>query len=235
MKQHIKRYAFTAVIITFLMGQYLFIGQVLSVSESGHPLVFELFAAVMGSIITVAAMALIMKTQIKQETHKEYASRIFEKKLEIYQSLLEALFSIDDDAVMEDKEIHRVENLIGLACLVANKCMVSTMAQYMYQLKVYGVLYFRSMSPAQLEAFSQFINDEKGKPFELSKLATSKHAITQETKENEILYFVSLDEFIQAMREDLAIIDGDVKHDIEHFVRTPLNAKGLIPTPNKAE
>lgn len=235
MKRNIQSYVFTSAICVFLLIQYFFIGKVLLFSEGRSPLVYELFAAVMGSIITVGSMALILRTQIKHETQKEYASKIFEKKIEMYQSLLEALFSIDDDSIMEPKEIHRVENLIGLACLVANKHQVSLMAQFMYQLKVYGVLYFRSLSEVQLQSFKNFVDEEKCKPMEFSKLANHKYALATPVSGNEISYFLSLDEFIQGLRDDLAIIDGDVSHDLEHFVRTPLNAQGLFANPNRAE
>ncbi len=216
----------------FLIVQYLFVGEIMVVAAEQSPLVFELFAAVMGSIVTVAAMAVMMKAQAKQDTQKEYSSRIFEKKLEIYQELLHLLFSIDDDNRIDFDEIHRVENQIGIACLVANTRLVSLFSQYMYQLKVYGVLYFRSMTSSQLENFRDFADEERKKPFELSKLAYSKHVLTEPVENNEVSYFVSMDEFIQGIRDDLNIIEGNVMHDVEHFVRTPIDKHGLFTSPN---
>ncbi len=235
MKTSLKGYRTPIAFFIFILIQYFFIGEVLESAEDVSPLVFEFFAAVMGSVITVGAMALIMQTQVKHETHKEFASRIFEKKLQIYQDLLEKIFSIDDDSVIEEDEIHAVENQIGVACMVANKELVSILAQYMYQLKVFGVLYFRSLNEQQLQVFRSLIEDEKTKLPEDSILAQHKHDLQAPVAGNEKQYFLSLDEFIQGLREDLAVIDGDVSHSLEHFVRTPINNHGLIPNPNKVE
>lgn len=217
----------------FLLAQYFFVGEILEASVENHPLVYELFAAVVGSIITVIAMALIMRNQIDHEKHKEFASSIFERKLSIYQELLEIVFAIDDDKIIEDAEIHALENQIGIACLVADKKLVSILSQYIYQLKVYGVLYFRSMNEVQLAEFSAFAEQEKKKPHaDASKLCDQKFNQTLPVKGNEIEYFLSLDECIQGLREDLALIEGDVAHHIEHFVRTPINPKQIHAKPN---
>ena len=235
MKNNAKSWASWSLICAFLVAQYLFVGEVMEFSEKRSPLVFELFAAVMGSIVTVAAMAVMMKAQHRKDTEKEYASRIFEKKLEIYQQLLHYIFAVDDDNVIDNDEIHKVENQIGIACLVANTDLVSIMSQYMYQLKVYGVLYFRSLTDTQLESFREFAETEKPKTLEESKLANSKHKLHVPVAGNEVEYFLSLDEFIQGIRDDLDIIEGNVKHDIEHFVRTPINKLNLIPMPNRVK
>lgn len=234
MKTSHKNTLLTLSIIIFLILQYLFIGKVLAFSEKISPLVYELFAAVIGSIITVIAMALIMRNQIKEETNKEFASSIFERKLEIYQGLLTQVFAIDDDKIIDEDEIHAFENQIGLACLVANKRLVAKLAQYMYQLKVYGVLYFRNMNSEQLARFTSLVEQEKLKEnADKSILCEEKFNLSIPVKGNEIQYFLSLDEFIQGLREDLALIDGDVSNDIEHFVRTPINANQLFQNPNQ--
>jgi len=220
----------------FLFVQYLFIGDILEAADGKYPLVYELFAAVVGSIITVIAMALIMRNQIDQEKNKEFASSIFERKLSIYQDLLEIVFSIDDDKIIEDAEIHALENQIGIACLVADKKLVSILSQYIYQLKVYGVLYFRSLNDVQLAEFSKFAESEKKHVnADASKLCDQKYNQTVPVKGNEIMYFLSLDECIQGLREDLALIEGDVAHHIEHFVRTPINPKQIHANPNRID
>jgi hypothetical protein len=204
-------------------------------AETISPLVFELFAAVMGSILTVTAMALMMKAQAQQDKEKEFSARIFEKKLELYQKLLNTIFLIDDDDLIEKQEVQEVENQIGVCCLVANVDLVSLFAQYLYQLKIYGVLYFRSMTPKQLANFREFVVDEKQKSLEHSKLANAKHLIKAQIEGNEADYFVSLDEFIQGIRDDLAMVEGNVKYDIEHFVRTPIDKYSLFKNPNNVD
>jgi len=234
MPQQLKTTVYVVFVAAFLLAQYFFIGKIMDATAEDFPLIYELFAAVIGSVITVIAMAMIMRSQIDRETNKEFASRIFEQKLVIYQELLAIVFSIDDDAVIEEDEVHALENQIGVACLVANKELVSKLAQYMYQLKVYGVLYFRSLNEKQLAAFSEFVEKEQQKDSaEKSVLCDAKFNQKLPIKGNEIHYFLSLDEFIQGLREDLALISGDVSHDIEHFVRTPINPLNIHPMPNK--
>jgi len=46
---------------------------------------------------------------------------------------------------------------------------------------------------------------------------------------------VSLDNIIQAMRIDLAVVEGDVRQEIEHFVRTPYDKHGLMSHPNRVD
>lgn len=219
----------------FLIVQYLFIGDVMRMSEQNHPVVYELFAAVMGSIVTVAAMALMMRAQSRQDKENEFSARIFEKKLELYQQLLNTIFSIDDDNIIEKKEVQKVENQIGVACLVANQNLVSLFSQYLYQLKIYGVLYFRSMTERQLENFRNFVQEELTKDLDHSKLSNNKHLINLPVLGNESRYFVSLDEFIQGIRDDLAVVEGNVAFDIEHFVRTPIDHYQFFKNPNQVD
>lgn len=226
---------FWSAICVFLLIQYFFIGDMMRMAETISPLVFELFAAVMGSILTVTAMALMMKAQSQQDKEKEFSARVFEKKLELYQELLNTLFLIDDDDLIEKQEVQEVENQIGVCCLVANVDLVSLFAQYLYQLKIYGVLYFRSMTPKQLDNFREFVIKEKKKSLEHSKLANHKHLIGNSPEGNEFEYFVSLDEFIQGIRDDLAVVQGNVKFDVEHFVRTPIDKYNLFKNPNNVD
>jgi len=207
----------------------------MEIADGTSPLVFELFAAVMGSIVTVAAMAIMMKAQLQQDKEREFSTQLFEKKIAIYEELLHLVFSMDDDGIIEREEIQAIENQIGVASLVANRDLVSTFAQFLYQMKIYGVLYFRNMAPKQLEHFRQFIAEEKVKPMEASKLANHKYRGVLALENNELAYFLSLDEFIQGMRYDLAVVEGDVKHDIEHFVRTPIDQFKLFKNPNKVD
>lgn len=223
---------FWLLVALVILSLYLFIGQFLKFAEERSPLVFELFAAIMGSIVTVSAMALMMRIQGRQETRKEFSARLFDRKLAIYQQLMEAIFTADDDNVISREEIQSIENTIGLACLVANADLVSVFSQFLVQVKVYGVLYFRSLTPTQLEHFAGWVEAEQAAPEAESKLAVDKFALPQAVRGNERDFFVSLDDVVQGMREDLAVVEGNVQQDIEHFVRTPYDAQSMIKDPN---
>ena len=59
-----------------------------------------------------------------------------------------------------------------------------------------------------------------------------KHALEVDPQGNERDYFVTLDEMIQAMRDDLDVVEGDIAENVEHFVLTPFDARGMIKDPN---
>lgn len=228
-----KHFAFWLAVTLFLLVVYFLIGEVMRASENlGSPLAFELFAAVIGSIVTVAAMTIMMKLQLQQDKDREFSSQLFDKKIEIYERLLQLVFSMDDDGTITRDEIQAIENQIGTASLVAHCDLVSIFAQFLYQLKIYGVVYFRNMSPNQLAHFQEFVKQEKQKKQAKSKLANHFHQQTISVENNEAAFFLSLDDFIQGIRQDLAVVEGNVKHDIEHFVRTPFDQFKLIKDPN---
>ena len=232
----IKQIAFWLLVTLFMLLVYYNIGQVMDISkELDSDLAFELMAAVMGSIVTVAAMAIMMKVQIQQDKEREFSTQLFDKKIHIYERLLQLIFIMDDDGTIQREEIQAIENQIGTASLVANRDLVSSFAQFLYQLKVYGVMYFRNMTPKQLEHFKAFAMEEKVKSMEKSKLANHIYLTELPVEGNEAQYFLSLDDFIQGMRADLAVVEGDVKHDIEHFVRTPIDQFKLFKNPNNVE
>jgi hypothetical protein len=47
-------------------------------------------------------------------------------------------------------------------------------------------------------------------------------------------YFVSLDDVVQAMREDLSIVCGNVRDMLAAFILVPFDHHGLLRTPNTA-
>ncbi len=233
---NVKQLFFWLFVTVFLLLVYYCIGQMMRVAEEVESdLAFELMAAVMGSIVTVAAMAIMMKVQIQQDKEREFSTQLFEKKIDIYERLLQLIFTMDDDGTIQREEIQAIENHIGSAALVANRDLVSSFAQFLYQLKVYGVMYFRNMTPKQLEHFKAFVTEEQAKTLEKSKLANHIHQLELPIQGNEINYFLSLDDFIQGLRADLAVVEGDVKHDIEHFVRTPIDQFKLFKNPNNVD
>jgi hypothetical protein len=234
-----KRYSdFGALSLTavIVLGSYLLAGELLDFAEGKAPIVAELVSAALGSVITVAALAALLRIQTRQEMKREFSARLFDRKLDIYQKLIEAIFSADDDNVISKDEVQDIENKVGVACLVAGDVMVSTCAQSLYQLKTYGVLYFRSMDDEQIANFEEFVQNEKRKPSAAaSVLSNHKFSLKIPVRGNSDKYFVALDDLVQVMRSDLAVVDGDVKREIEHFVRLPYDSHTLIRNPNRVD
>lgn len=140
---------------------------------------------------------------------------------------------MDDDSLINRQEISDIENCIGGCSLVASEELVGLLSQFMYQLKVYGVVYRRNMTDEQRTHFGEFVEQEKQKtdPGD-SHLALCKWQLTMPVKGQEDQYFVSLDELIQGIRYDLAVVEGNIKHDLELFIRTEYDKYKLISRPN---
>lgn len=237
--EKIKSTIFWGIVSVSLILSYLMIGNLLEFAEGKRPIIGELMAAILGSIITVAAMAAMIKMQARQEKEKEATARVFEYKVQLYNDLLKDIFSCDDDNVLTDTEINEIENKIGIACLVAGEGMVSAFAQFMWQMKLFGVMYFRTMThkkseKGRFEHFIKKINDELKKSAQESAISFKKHRLKEKysPEENPERYFISLDELLQEMRKDLDVVRGDIQNEVEHFVRLEINQDKIIPAPN---
>ena len=210
---------FSLIIIAFILFHYIFTLKLSSFT-------FEIIAAVLGTVFTVATMTLILKVQYKEEEKREYTSIVFTTKIKIYEELLELIFSMDDDNKIEEEEITKIENKIGEACLVANGKLVSMLSLFILQLKIYGCMYARSMDKKQVEHFIEYFKKNRDR-LSTDKQNLNKELIIQNFEE----FFISLDEIIQGLRDDLAVVEGNVQEMIEHFIDTPINKYKMMKLP----
>ncbi len=74
--EKIKSIIFWGIVSVILILSYLLIGNLLEFAEGKSPIITELMAAILGSIITVAAMAAMIKMQARQEKEKEATGKI---------------------------------------------------------------------------------------------------------------------------------------------------------------
>lgn len=187
----------------------------------------EILAATLGASFTVTAMMVVMKLQSRHEREGEFAKKLFDKKIDMYQSILEVIFQMNDDNIIDTEEIELVENKIGEAAMVANSKLVSAFSQFVVQLKIYGCLFPRSMSRKQIEHFVMFFNENQN-------VLSSIYKDTAEplSEENFDEYFVSLDNLVQLIREDLSVVEGDIQKMLEYFVEMPMDKFGLMSKPN---
>jgi hypothetical protein len=219
----------------FVIASYFALGEVFRLFDGKSAIVMEIYAAVLASVITVASMAVMMNFQSDQDKERDFSCIVFEKKLSCYQEILNDIFASDDDNIIEEKEIQDLENKIGSACLIADKYTVAVFSQFVFQLKVYGVVYFRSMTSIQKTDFCEVIRQEKEKSISQSLLCERKHALQSNPDGNERDYFVTLDQVIQAMRDDLNVVEGDIAENVEHFVLTPFDGRKMIKDPNRVD
>jgi hypothetical protein len=169
-------------------------------------------------------MSIVIKIQSSQEKEKEFASHLFERKIAIYQELLQILFKADDDNILSDAEIQDIENKIGEAAIVAHARLVSCFSQFMMQLKIYGCLYPRSMSAGQRMHYIALLQNA-------SFLCQGKNR-QKIALENFDGLFVTLDDLLQGIREDLDVVEGNIKADVSRFVSMPIDSFGMKRNPN---
>jgi len=91
------------------------------------------------------------------------------------------------------------------------------------------------MTSVQKTDFCEVIRQEKEKPISQSLLCERKHALGSNPEGNERDYFVTLDQVIQAMRDDLNVVEGDIAENVEHFVLTPFDGRKMIKDPNRVD
>jgi len=187
----------------------------------------EILAATLGASFTIAAMMVVMKIQTRHEREGEFAKRLFDKKIDMYQTILEVIFKMDDDNIIDKDEIEEVENKIGEAAMVASADLVSVFSQFIIQLKIYGTLYPRSMTKRQIVHFVKYF--KKHDEYLAVIYKDVKTPLEEETFDE---YFVSLDNVVQSIREDLSVVEGDIQEMLEHFVEMPIDKFKLMKNPN---
>lgn len=70
--------------------------------RTGFP--YELASGAIETILTIIITMLLLKKQTENETEREKTSKVFEKKLEIYDKFLKTLRDIIQDKKIDDKE-----------------------------------------------------------------------------------------------------------------------------------
>ncbi len=213
-------YAAIFAIFAFLFLHFFF-------KQGVNDFTIEILAATLGASFTVTAMMVVMKIQSQHEREGEFAKRLFDKKIDMYQTILELIFKMDDDNIIDKEEIEGVENKIGEAAMVASSNLVSVFSQFVVQLKIYGTLYPRSMTKKQINHFVKYFNKHN------EYLALIYKDIEKPLEEDTFVeYFVSLDNVVQSIREDLSVVEGDIQEMLEHFVEMPIDKFKLMKNPN---
>jgi len=226
--------------ILFCVSGFLFLHEAFKHNTEGFA--HEIFAAVMASVFTVSCMAMLLRAKSREERERVFHSHVFQSKLRIYERLLTLIFEMDDDGVITEEEIKTVENHAGSAALVGGEELICVVAQFMFQLKLYGRVYFRNMDDEQAEMFVKSLNsrtigcDNVRESRLVAYLCPAKMALrsgnTPVIASDAGRFFVSLDDVVQAMREDLSIVAGNVHDVLEAFIDVPFDHHHLLRTPN---
>lgn len=217
--------------IILVLVSFLFLHKFFTFARSN--LGIEILAGVIGALITVSAMAILLRFQAQQEKKKEFEKKIVELKLMLYKELIEAIFQTYDDDFVEKEEVQKIEHIAGVAFLVAGENAQRAIRDFVWQLKAYGCMYPDKLDKNQIKHFIKYIkmNDFYSNDGELSA--------EEITFENYKEWFVSLGELINDLREDLEVLRGEIDEEDEPLAReffdTPYNAFNLIRIPPKVE
>lgn len=70
---------------------------------------YEMFAAILGVIITAVITMVLLRGQTTNDVERERAAKVFEEKLRIYQEYLQTLCNVIEDRCLSDEEKIRLE------------------------------------------------------------------------------------------------------------------------------
>lgn len=97
---------------------------------------YEMFAAILGVIITAIITVVLLQGQTSSEVKREREIKIFEKKLAIYQDYLSKLREIIEDREISDKEKTELEfqtSYIAMHCATEHLVTISAAVQQIIQ------------------------------------------------------------------------------------------------------
>ncbi len=103
-------------------------------SKSISNLTIEILAAVLAAVLIVASVGVTIHFQSLSETKREYRVALFQKKLEMYQKLLEYIASTDDDGTVDDAEIDKIRNQSLAIALVGDQYLMKRLAELIIRL-----------------------------------------------------------------------------------------------------
>lgn len=165
---------------------------------------------------------------------QEFQTQVFAKKIELYKRLLDAIFRMDDDNLIERSEVQEVENMVGSVALIASRDLVLALSRFILQLKVYGALYPRSLTAMQLQHHMDQLGDPKF-PLQLEGIEASTidpSAPVDVQRQLIASRWVTPDAIIECMRHDLGVVEGKIIEDIEKFVLIPYDRYKMVKDPN---
>ena len=104
---------------------------------TGKELWYEMFAAVLGVIITAVITMILLKGQSDDDVERERAAKIFEEKLRIYQDYLHTLCDVIRDHSLSDEEKIRLEFQTSYVAMHCESKYIATVSNAVKELIEY--------------------------------------------------------------------------------------------------
>lgn len=86
---------------------------------------YEMFAAVLGVIITAIITMILLRGQSDNDVERERASKVFEEKLRIYQEYLHTLYEVIKDGSLSDEEKMQLEFQTSFVAMHCSPCYIA--------------------------------------------------------------------------------------------------------------
>ena len=105
---------------------------------TGKELWYEMFAAVLGVIITAIITMVLLRGQSDTDIERERAAKVFEEKLRIYQEYLSTLQNVIQDGCLSDEEKMRLEfqtSYVAMHCASENIAEISVAVREIIEYK----------------------------------------------------------------------------------------------------
>lgn len=89
---------------------------------------YEMFAAVLGVVITAIITMILLRGQSDNAVEQERASKVFEEKLRIYQEYLQTLYEVIKDGCLSDEEKMRLEFQTSYVAMHCSPCYIASVS-----------------------------------------------------------------------------------------------------------
>ena len=104
---------------------------------TGKELWYEMFAAVLGVIITAAITMILLRGQSDDDVERERVAKIFEEKLRIYQDYLHTLCDVIKDHSLSDEDKIRLEFQTSYVAMHCDSKYIATVSNAVKELIEY--------------------------------------------------------------------------------------------------
>ena len=104
---------------------------------TGKELWYEMFAAVLGVIITAVITMILLRGQSDDDVERERAAKVFEEKLRIYQDYLHTLCDVIKDHSLSDEEKIRLEFQTSYVAMHCDSKYIATVSNAVKELIEY--------------------------------------------------------------------------------------------------
>ena len=145
----------SVVIVTSVLIYVLF-------STEASDLTIELLAAMVAVVLVVASVGVTIHFQNASEIEREYKVKIFETKIELYQSFVEEVTKFDDTSgegteKIDQSEFDKLKNLARRIALLGSENLVSQLTDFLKNVAKYKHLHISGVVENDQGTFRQVL------------------------------------------------------------------------------